>query len=316
MISALLVLWLAAATPLEQAERAVMEGQNALQQQRYADAARVLQEGVEAAAAIDNPEVRTQALAAIHFFSALAYSHVGEMGRAREEIEWFLIYSPATKSVDKSQYPEPFVTAFVEVSNAVRAMRPSEFDRRYPGYRLFSTEVPEHSSWEPAARYLATPEELDAWKAPIGEEARERFLDEFWTRRDPTPKTEENEFRALFEGRVAFADRAFAGPSGERGAITDRGRVLVLLGKPREVMFEKPGSERGVLDDGSDPAEFSASSEVEIWGYDREQLPVRIRDRSFLFRFIDDVNQDFILRFSSEYERVLTGAAAKARERR
>ncbi|HVR44167.1 MAG TPA: GWxTD domain-containing protein [Thermoanaerobaculia bacterium] len=132
-------------------------------------------------------------------------------------------------------------------------MRPSEFDRRYPGYRLFSAEVPEHSSWEPAARYLATPAELDAWKAPIGEEARERFLDEFWTRRDPTPKTEENEFRSSFDARVAFADRAFAGPQGERGSLTERGRALVLLGKPREVMFEK----------------ISSSSEAEIWGYDR-----------------------------------------------
>ena len=303
MISALLILWLAAATPLEQAERAVLEAQSALQQQRYAEAARVLQEGVEAATAIEDLEMRTQALAAMHFFSALAYSELGEESRTREEIERFLIYSPTTKSVDKAQYPPAFVAAFAEVAKAVRATPPSEFDRRYPGFRLYSTEAPVHASaWQdsPAAKYLATAAELAEWKTLEDKAAREAFVDEFWKRRDPTPATEENEFRARFYGRVAFADQEFEASHVDRGALSDRGRVFVLLGKPREVMFER----------------VSASSDAEIWGYDREQLPVRIRDRSFLFRFVNDLNQDFILRFNSEAERVLTGAASKAGERR
>lgn len=303
MIPALLVLWLAATTPLEQAERAVLEGQSAIQQEKYAEAARLLQEGVEAAAAIDDPAIRTQALAATHFFSGLAYSALGEQARTREEIEQFLIYSPSTTSVDKSQYPQRFVSAFAEVSRAVRAIGSSEFDRRYPGFRIYSTEMPAQSSaWQdsPAARYLATGAELTEWKTLTGDAARTRFIEEFWKRRDPTPATEENEFRATFNGRIAFADRAFEASEVDRGSLTDRGRVFVLLGKPREVMYER----------------ISASSDAEIWGYDREQLPVRIRDRSFLFRFVDDLNQDFVLPFNSEAERVLTAAASKAGEPR
>lgn len=312
MIPALLILWLAAATPLEQAERAVLEGQSALQQQRYADAARALQEGVEAASAIEDLEIRTQALAAMHFFSALAYSELGREGRTREELERFLIYSPTTTSVDKSQYPEAFVAAFAEVSKAVRAMRTSEFDRLYPGFRLYSTEAPSQSSaWQdsPAAKYLATAAELAEWKSLEHKAAREAFVDQFWKRRDPTPATEENEFRESFSGRVAFADRAFEGSQVDRGSLTDRGRVFVLLGKPREVIFERTSAS-------PEYGKAKITGEVEIWGYDREQLPVRIRDRSFLFRFVKDVNRDIVLPFNSEAERVLTGAAAKAGERR
>src|SRR5271168_2018743 len=43
--------------------------------------------------------------------------------------------------------------------------------------------------------YIITDEEKKAFKAFATDEEREQFIEQFWLRRDPTPDTEENEFR-------------------------------------------------------------------------------------------------------------------------
>lgn len=65
---------------------------------------------------------------------------------------------------------------------------------------------------------------------------RERFLDEFWRRRDPTPDTAENEARNAFFARVDHANRNFGDPSKGRGMFSDMGRVYVRYGEPGEVL--------------------------------------------------------------------------------
>ncbi len=301
MIIPLMVLWLATATQVDKALEAVGQGQAALEQKKYEDAARLLQGGLPAAAAIEDPATRQQALAAIHFFSALSYSGMEAQGRTREQIELFLVQLPKSTSVDKAQYPAPFVAAFGEVVKAIRAGQSQDFDKRYPGYRIFSTEEPKPASadlWaeSPAYRYLALPDEQARWKALASKEEREKFIETFWARRDPTPETAENEFRTTFDARVAFADGAFGNALAARGSLSSRGRLLVLLGRPRQMLFEK----------------VSAYSEPETWGYDPDQLPVRIRDKSMLFRLVNDINQDYLLPPSGEYDRILSSAAEKA----
>jgi GWxTD domain-containing protein len=301
MIIPLIILWLATATQVDKALEAVGQGQAAIEQKKFEEAAQALQGGLPAAAAIEDAETRQQALAAIHFFSALAYSGMEAESEAREQVELFLIQMPKSTSVDKAQYPAPFVATFGEVVKGIRAGAAKDFDKRYPGYRLFSTEEPKAVSvdlWggSPEYRYLALPDEQARWKTLTTQAEREAFVEEFWARRDPTPGTAENEFRTTFNARVAFADSAFGTPFAERGSLTARGRLLILLGKPRQMLFEKT----------------SAYSEPETWGYAPEQLPVRIRDKSMLFRLVNDMNQDYLLPPSGEYDRVLSSAAEKA----
>lgn len=57
------------------------------------------------------------------------------------------------------------------------------------------------------------------------------YVAEFWRRRDPDPAGDGNLARRRFEERVAAADRHYGEP-GLRGALTARGRALVLLGPP------------------------------------------------------------------------------------
>jgi GWxTD domain-containing protein len=66
---------------------------------------------------------------------------------------------------------------------------------------------------------------------------RERFLEEFWRRRDPTPETADNESRNEFLARVDHANENFGGPGkGGRGMFSDMGRVYIRYGEPGEIL--------------------------------------------------------------------------------
>ncbi|HEY0789190.1 MAG TPA: GWxTD domain-containing protein [Thermoanaerobaculia bacterium] len=302
MLIPLLVLWLTTATQVEKALDLFGQGQAALEQKKFDEAAQLMQSALPAAEAITDPAQKQAALAAIHFFSALAYVQQPDAQmKAKEQIELFLVQMPKSTSVDKAQYPEAFVNAFADVVKTTRASQAKDFDKRYPGFRLFSTEAPKEASvdlWAntPEAHYLATPAETAQWKSLTTKDERAKFIDEFWARRDPTPDTKENEFRTTFNARVAFADRTFSNPLAARGSLSDRGRIFVLLGKPSQMLWEKA----------------SAYSEPETWGYAQEQLPVRVRDKSFLFRLVNDINQDYMLNVSPEYDRILATAAERS----
>ena len=81
------------------------------------------------------------------------------------------------------------------------------------------------------AQWLMTADEQKAWRAVKTDDEAKNFVDLFWARRDPTPGTFRNEFRDEFDSRVAFADRKFK-EGNRRGALTERGRVLLVLGFP------------------------------------------------------------------------------------
>lgn len=79
------------------------------------------------------------------------------------------------------------------------------------------------------AKWLMSDQEAQIWRSIKTKPDAQKFIDLFWVRRDPTPGTYANEFRADFDSRVAFADKAFKERK-TRGAMTDRGRVLIVLG--------------------------------------------------------------------------------------
>jgi GWxTD domain-containing protein len=89
-----------------------------------------------------------------------------------------------------------------------------------------------YKEWrEGPLQWIMTGDEQRAWRNLKTDEEAKAFIDLFWARRDPTPGTFENEFRAEIEGRVIAADRDFAEKE-KRGAMTDRGRVYIVLGNP------------------------------------------------------------------------------------
>jgi GWxTD domain-containing protein len=98
--------------------------------------------------------------------------------------------------------------------------------------------------------YIISDEERKSFKTLATDEEREQFVEGFWLRRDPTPDTEENEFREEHYRRIAYANDRFA--SGIPGWKTDRGRIYIEYGPPDEIeshpsggTYERPYEEGG-----------------------------------------------------------------------
>jgi GWxTD domain-containing protein len=87
--------------------------------------------------------------------------------------------------------------------------------------------------------YIITDEERKAFKGAATDAEREQFITQFWQRRDPTPDTPENEFKAEHYRRIAYANLAFA--TAIPGWKTDRGRIYITFGPPNEIEDHSSG---------------------------------------------------------------------------
>lgn len=98
--------------------------------------------------------------------------------------------------------------------------------------------------------YIITDEERGAWKRLSTDEEREQFIEQFWLRRDPSPDSQENEYKEEHYRRIAYANERFA--SGIPGWKTDRGRIYITFGPADEIeshpsggTYERPIEEGG-----------------------------------------------------------------------
>jgi GWxTD domain-containing protein len=98
--------------------------------------------------------------------------------------------------------------------------------------------------------YIISDEEKQAWKRLATDDERQQFIEQFWLRRDPTPDTEENEFKEEHYRRIAYANEHYA--SGIPGWKTDRGRIYIMYGPADEIedhssggTYERPMEEGG-----------------------------------------------------------------------
>jgi GWxTD domain-containing protein len=98
--------------------------------------------------------------------------------------------------------------------------------------------------------YVITDEEKQAFKRLSTDDEKQQFIEQFWLRRDPTPDTEENEYKEEHYRRIAYSNERFA--SGIPGWKTDRGRMYITFGPPDEIeshpsggTYERPFEEGG-----------------------------------------------------------------------
>lgn len=251
-------------------------------------ALRLLREATPGAAAMRDLKQRSAALSALHFYSALAASNLGDREQTIEELRSFFLYGGG--KLDTSKYPREFATAFSEVQRKVEKGRaaPASFDDAYPGY------PPSESSsawpldvWGASSEFmiLSTAEEREQWGRLQDDESRKKFIEAFWLARDPEPETKVNEARIELLHRIAFADVAFTEALDNRGSLSDRGRVFVLLGPPSRVSIrplsrgEAPTAPHRTIDVGS---------AMEQWTYFREQLPKALPHNEVVFKFISE----------------------------
>ena len=111
--------------------------------------------------------------------------------------------------------------------------------------------------------YIITDEERTAFKRMSTDEEREQFIEQFWLRRDPTPDTEENEFKEEHYRRIAYANEHYA--SGIPGWKTDRGRIYITYGPPDEIDSHPSGGsyQRPIEEGGGETSTYP----FEDWRY-------------------------------------------------
>ncbi len=125
--------------------------------------------------------------------------------------------------------------------------------------------------------YIITDEEKKTFLGLKTDEEREQFVEQFWLRRDPTPDTEENEYKEEHYRRIAYANEHFA--SGIPGWKTDRGRIYIEYGPPDEIESHPSGGtyERPYEEGGGTTSTYP----FEIWRY----------------RYIEGIGTNVILEF-------------------
>ncbi len=135
--------------------------------------------------------------------------------------------------------------------------------------------------------YIITDEEKQAFKRLKTDEERQQFVEQFWMRRDPTPDTEENEYKEEHYRRIAYANDHYA--SGIPGWKTDRGMIYIKYGAPDEIDPHPSGGsyERPMEEGGGETSTYP----FEDWRY----------------RYIDGVGTNVIIEFvdttmSGEYK--------------
>ena len=125
--------------------------------------------------------------------------------------------------------------------------------------------------------WIITDEERQAFKQLSNDEERDQFIEAFWQRRDPTPDTEENEYKEEHYQRIAYANEHFA--AGIPGWKSDRGRIYIMYGKPDEIDSHPSGGsyERPIEEGGGETSTFP----FEDWRY----------------RYLEGIGQEVIIEF-------------------
>jgi GWxTD domain-containing protein len=81
---------------------------------------------------------------------------------------------------------------------------------------------------------IITKEERDEFQRLATDDARDKFISDFWDVRNPDPGAPENSYKDEIYRRIAFANARFGTGSGAEGWRSDRGRTYITLGEPQQ----------------------------------------------------------------------------------
>lgn len=82
-------------------------------------------------------------------------------------------------------------------------------------------------------KFLITSEEEKEFKSLKTDAEKDKFIELFWAKRDPSLQTRENEFKEEWYRRLEYVNKHFNYGS-KRGINSDMGRVYMLLGPPAQ----------------------------------------------------------------------------------
>jgi GWxTD domain-containing protein len=83
--------------------------------------------------------------------------------------------------------------------------------------------------------YIISSTQKDVFLQMETDRERELFIQAFWKHRDPTSGTHENEFKNEHYRRINYANYTFGRSVPKPGWKTDRGRIYIIIGEPRDI---------------------------------------------------------------------------------
>ena len=180
------------------------------------------------------------------------------------------------KPLPKTQ-PQPHQQHFQDAVDPLKR-NPNEKQKKTKKRALKQEFSKPYKKWlDEDVVWIITDEERAAFKQLSNDEERDNFIEAFWQRRDPTPDTEENEYKEEHYRRIAYANEHFA--AGIPGWKTDRGRMYIMYGKPDEIDSHPSGGtyERPMEEGGGETSTFP----FEDWRY----------------RYLEGIGQEVIIEF-------------------
>jgi GWxTD domain-containing protein len=97
--------------------------------------------------------------------------------------------------------------------------------------------------------YLVSEEEKAVFNKLQRDEEKEKFIEQFWMRRNSNPGSSQNEFKEEHYRRLSYANEHFA-YAGRPGWATDRGMIYIKYGPPTESERFAPGNYNRELKEG------------------------------------------------------------------
>ncbi len=294
----------------------LLETKKAYREKRWSDADASLRHLLELAAAPGREAILPKILPAYHFYAAAVAWEEKNEPRAREELARYFEFQPEA-TIDPGAYPKSFCIFF-------EAQR-TEAERRNPpkppetGLPDLATTLPDPGTiplyggdpaWAATAvSFLLTDAEKTEFANLPDDAARREWVFRFWKKLDPDPATPDNEFEAEFYRRVQYAEAHFSTET-VRGSLSDRGRVLLILGPPTYVgrspllqsedpmtylkttqttivrsptggasLVRVPTTSRGLVTPGD------ITGDVEIWYYRKDRIPKGLPFQELQYRF-------------------------------
>ena len=286
---------------------------------RFDEADSALRRLGELIAAPEFASVRPKVLPAYLFYSAAVAFERKDEARAKESLKQYFTLEP-NATLDKSAYPKSFAKFFeVEktrvAKDAAASAPPTGLDS------IAGNALPDYASFVPEASFVPTNDGAEAWsESPVrwlltdddkrgyrglaDDDARRRWVTDFWRRLDPRPETNENEFQAEYYRRVQYCDARFSTES-LRGSLSDRGMVFIVMGPPTyasrsvlknsedlmtvlentEVVSFGSGHLTRVDRKGASTVPGEADGEAESWYYRGERIPKGVPYNEVIFQF-------------------------------
>lgn len=123
-------------------------------------------------------------------------------------------------------------------------------------------EADKYEKWlKEEVALLILPEEKAEFEKLKEPADKDRFIELFWAKRDPSPGSQVNEFKDEWLARLAYVNKVYASGLGPKGWRSDMGKVYLYFGPPARVQV----GAAGVRPQSSQGSQMDAPSETWIY---------------------------------------------------